>query len=189
MHRRKSYQKVSSNIQRIDGNNNNQAGRDINHNNFLGSLKVNPQDVEVDAIINYSRLLSFAFVAGAMLITLIIIKIPPGKQIPGLLEMYFFITMMAFVMMPIFMSFFTLESVLKFLSYFLNLKVRYKDGILEYGKIKRKFYSEIWDIKYKKSFFGSSAILTIYAMNEKKKIPYKDIIRFKDDAKAKYIYD
>ena len=161
------------------------------HNNFLASLKVSPRDVEVDAIINYSRLLSFAFVLSAMLITAVVKYVPSGlnSENTSFIQMLIFLVMMSLTIMPMIMSVVTLDPVTNMLSYFLNLKVKYHDGVLDYANIKRKFYSEIWDIKYKKHFIGKGATLTIYAMNEEKKIPYKDIIRFKDDAKAKYMYD
>ena len=142
-------------------------------------------------MINYSRLLSFAFLLSAALITAVVKYMPSGlnSENTSFIQMFIFLIVMSLTIMPMIMSFLTYKSVTNMLSYFLNLKVKYKDGVLDYANIKRKFYSEIWDIKYKKHFIGKGATLTIYAMNEERKIPYKDVIRFKDDAKAKYMYD
>lgn len=163
------------------GSNNTQHVGDIN-NNFLHSLKIDPKEIELKALvkINYAKLWTFLT---SVFISMVIVERINQKH-PDQDGTFFAILIISLVIWPT--IYFCLDTFSAYLPYY---NVIYNNNALTVQNVKREFYSEIWDMKYKDALFGDGASLTIYAMNAQKNIPHERKIFFKKRAAAKYIHD
>lgn len=186
LRRRKPYQRVSSNLQQITGNNNNQAGRDINHNNFFTKLLIKPRNVRVKAIRNYTFLyFTMAFGLGIFMFSVLLI-------IATFIDVSFldnsFLTFTLFSVSALFGSLISIVSLEKILQKVKWGYVLYNNKTIIYGKKRYRFYTDIWDMELKETWSGKGK-LRYFCITKETKKPFSRSIVVANYAQAKYIYD
>ena len=171
----------------IAGNNNNQAGRDINNNNFLAALKIKPRSVRVQVIRSYFLYYVLFALAIAMMMFILL------TFICYYFDNNFFEKENTVLMVILASSTIvgTISSIVFFEKVFRKVKwgyVLYKNKTIVYGLKREKFYDDIWDMELKKTWIGHGR-LRYFGITKGTDKPYSRVITLMNYAEAKYIYD
>jgi len=181
MHKRKTYQKISSNAQHIHGNNNNQAGRDIN---FFSHLASKPRNIEISPVKDYEHYYYILTTVVFVLLAAIVFYVFHSFGVDPMGGMFFVVF--------IFSLFIAIVTVISSLDWtFKKFKwghIKYKDGVFKYDGKEHKFYENIWSVELKRGINGKGKI-EFFGVHSKTNRVYSVKLVLMRYNEAKYLHD
>ena len=175
--KREPYKKVTRNFQQIQGDYNNQAGRDIN---FFSYMQAKPKNIKIVAMKNFEFWYYLLSMGMSGILIWGLFKAIDSSSLPDWFMFAFFFLVLVSVV-----------SVLRGLEWmFKNFKwghIIYNNGAFEHnGKIHR-FYEEIWAVELSRTFADKGKIEYFY-IDQNSKIQSTKIVLMRY-SEAKYLHD